>query len=200
MRKLQINEIDGVRGWEALVVFASHAFLSQDNALRKYFDGYFMVLIFFALSGDAVSVSFTREIDPGVSPTVPLKRVLWLSGVAIFCLWLTYLSISWGLVKCAEAGSLSMVPFLRDLIQGNLFDITLEHDVFYSGLIGMYHAPPRFTYFLWIMRAELAGSIVVFAIKSVFPRLRFRPVILGLAILFYFYYDRHITLFIFGIF
>ena len=200
MAKLQIDEIGGIRGWAALIAYIFHALLLHDHPWREYFDGYFMVLIFFALSGDALSVSFTREVNPGVSPTAPLKRVLRLSGVAILCLLLTYLSIDWGLVKSVEAGGLARVGNLQNLIQGNPSDISLENDVFYSGLIGMYHAPPRFIYFLWTMRAEFAGSLVVFAIGSVFPRLRFRPVILGLAMWFYYYYDRHITLFLFGIF
>ena len=198
MRKSQIEEIGGIRGWAALVVFFWHAFVALDNRLWEYFDGPFMVLIFFALSGDALSVSFTRELNPAVSPTIPLMHVLRLTGLAIFCLWLTYLSIHWGLVNSAEAGGLAKEGNSQSLI--NPSDISLELEAFYSGLIETYRLPPRFIYFLRTMRAEFAGSIVVFAIGSVFPRLRFRPVILAFAILFYFHYDRHITLFIFGIF
>lgn len=201
MKKTRIDEIGGIRGWVAVIVFIFHALLlAHDHPLHKSFDGPFMVLLFFALSGDALSVSFTRRMNPAVSPTVPLKRVLRVSGVAVVSLLLTYVAISNSFLKSSEAGIIAKIKNLEILIPSNLPDLSLRLDVFYTGLIKMYQAEPRLNPFLWTMRAEFSGSVVVFAIGSVYPRLRFRPVILGLAMWFYYYYHRHMTLFIFGIF
>lgn len=201
MKKARIYEIGGIRGWVAVIVFIFHAFLlAHDHPLHKAFDGPFMVLLIFALSGDALSVSFTRQMNAAVPPTVPLKRVLRLSGVAVVSLLLTYVAISNSFLKSSEAGMIAKIKTLQILIPSNLPDLSLSSDVFYTGFIKMYQAEPRLNPFLWTIRVEFSGSFLVFAIGSVYPRLRFRPVILGLAIWFYFYYQRHMTLFIFGIF
>jgi len=64
----------------------------------------------------------------------------------------------------------------------------------------MYHGAPKLNPYLWTMAEEFRESVIVFAIGSVYSRLRFYPVVLGLALLFFYYYSRHSALFIFGVF
>lgn len=158
-----------------------------------------MVRIFFALSGDALSVSFTRKVNPGMSATVPLKRVLRLSGMGVITLGLNYLAISYGLVKSVEANRIVNSYWLGVALPDNTSGLSVGSDVFYAGLIGMYRSPPRLNSNLWTMPDEFTGSVAVFAIGSVFTRLRFRPVILILAIWLYYHYHMNTALFIFGI-
>ena len=209
-KKGEIHEIGGIRGWAAFVVFIFHSFSSilsptrpeiftPENYMFSVWDGPLMVSIFFVISGDALSVSFTRRVKPGMSPTVPLKRVLRLSGMAMLTFGLSFIAISNGLVKNAEAGRILNNYWLEGLLPENLSGLSVDLDVFYAGFIGMYDQKPRLNLFLWTMGSELAGSVVVFAIGSVFPRLRFHPVILLLAIWFYYYFNLNIALFIVGI-
>ena len=197
----QIHEIGGIRGWAAFVVFLYHSFsLIRVSPLYTYMDGPIMVLIFFALSGDALSVSFTREHNPGMSPTVPLKRVLRLSGVSAASLLLTYVAISYGFLRNKEAASLLKWPWFATLLPDDPSSLSLGFDVFWTAFLGMYHAVPKLNPYLWTMAEEFRGSLVVFAIGSVYSRLRFIPVVLGLAMLVYYYFSLHSALFIFGVF
>ena len=208
--KGQIEEIGGIRGWASLVVYIFHSFsyivsptepgrFSPDNYLFSVWDGPLMVRIFFALSGDALSVSFTRKLNPGMSATVPLKRVLRLSGMGILTLGLNYLAISCGLVKSVEANRIVNSYWLGVALPDNTSGLSVGTDVFYAGLIGMYRGSPRLNSNLWTMPDEFTGSVAVFAIGSVFSRLRFRPVILILAIWLYYHYHMNTALFMFGI-
>lgn len=187
-KHMQIHEINGIRGWAAFVVFLYHSFsLVRVSPLYTYMDGPIMVLIFFALSGDALSVSFTRENNHGMSPTVPLKRVLRLSGFSTASLLLTFFAISFGLLKNKEVATVLKWPWFATLLPGDPSSLSLGLDVFYEGFMGMYHGAPKLNPYLWTMAEEFRGSVIVFAVGSVYSRLRFYPVVLGLALLFFYY-------------
>ena len=127
-----------------------------------------------------------------MSATVPLKRVLRLSGMGILTLGLNYLAISCGLVKSVEANRIVNSYWLGVALPDNTSGLSVGTDVFYAGLIGMYRSSPRLNSNLWTMPDEFTGSVAVFAIGSVFSRLIS-------AIWLYYQYHMKTSLFIVGI-
>jgi peptidoglycan/LPS O-acetylase OafA/YrhL len=178
----RMPELDGLRGWAALVVLLGHTFqtwLLNPELLRNLghsevsrilysspvmlmVDGTFAVQLFFVISGAALSIPVLAAIKPyrSVANLALFRYPRLVIPIAASCL-LAYLLAAASLYSNAEAGALSKSVWLSSLYQ---FDISntpllkfILFDVFFAYTTTWNAA-------LWTMPIELAGSFAVFAL------------------------------------
>jgi peptidoglycan/LPS O-acetylase OafA/YrhL len=177
----RLMELDGIRGWAALSVVVFHmtwetfgAVLPQlRNPLTGFFlDGGIAVSAFFVLSGEALSAGFfagggelsvyRQAIKRYTRLTIPVIAACTLT-VLLYRADLTYHVAAADLVHRADwLGSfMHTAPGLRESVTYMLFDV-------YTNVPNQHAVIP----FLWTMRFELLGSILVFGVLLGLSRLR----------------------------
>ena len=164
-------EIDGIRGWAALFVALFHFFqetfgvlypVLHEQMFSFVFDAHLMVIIFFVLSGDALSSSFFKTSKNTRTIRIALARYFRLTFLIAVSCGISYVLMKLQLNKNIEAASL---VHREDWLGGFLnFEQSLSgairymfHDVYFNHGVGKSYNP-----FLWTMSIELSGSVLVF--------------------------------------
>jgi peptidoglycan/LPS O-acetylase OafA/YrhL len=175
------SEIDGIRGWAALIVAvfhftheifqADHPFLNNDF-LYFILNGHLMVLIFFILSGDALSSSFFRSRDLKDTARIALMRYFRLTFPIFVSCVITYVLMKLHLVHMKRAGELAhsekwLATFLNFKPSWHAMLKYALADVYFK-----YSTTPSYNSFLWTMSVELLGSAMVFANIAMLSRVR----------------------------
>jgi len=177
----RFGELDGIRGWAALSVVVFHitwetfgVVLPQlRNPLTGFFlDGGIAVSAFFVLSGEALSAGFFAGGGKFAVYRVAVKRYTRLTIPVLAACTLTLLLYKAGLTYHIAAAQLvhrsdwlgafiHAAPGLRDSVKYMLFDV-------YTNVPNQHAVIP----FLWTMRFELQGSILVFGVLLGLSRMR----------------------------
>lgn len=174
-------EIDGIRGWASLIVLFYHAFLEMLRVavpavghplLAPLFSANLAVSVFFVLSGDALSLSFFQSGRPGAIDRLVVRRYFRLTIPILMSCFVTYVLMKAGLdyhVRAAEL--LHRQDWLGNFLQ---FSPSFYEFLKYS-LLKVYttHTPEMaYNPFLWTMSIEMIGSMLVFLLCYLWPRLR----------------------------
>lgn len=173
-------EIDGIRGWAALVVLLFHLVWEVFGVIRPSYrsplihsalDGTLAVYVFFILSGDALSLTFTDPSRSGLNERVVVKRYFRLVGPILFSSLTVYALMKLGLTFNHKASPIAQ--------RADWFGLFLPFkpslgDVFRYSLMGVFTDPTfqkSYNPFLWPMGIELVGSLIVFSVGMVYRRL-----------------------------
>lgn len=175
----RVSVLDGIRGWAALSVAASHIMWGVFGDVEPLFknlvsglllNGLFAVMLFFVLSGEALTASYWRQ--PGSKPIwkLAVKRYPRLVVPVLAACLLVFILTNLELAKNAEAGIVLGNGWLarfptepKSLYQ--LLSFAFFY-VFYRPFIDFSIIP-----FLWTMRTEAIGSVFVVAFLVVQPLL-----------------------------
>ena len=166
----RLREIDGIRGWAAFSVMCCHIvgqFYDILPGLRNtttniLLNGDFDVVVFFVLSGDALSANYWRTRCRGDVVRLAVKRYSRLTIPILASCLLMYVLLQCGLVFTHEAAVVlrstgwlgKVLNWHYDLpatVMFSLVDVYFHHTE--SGSLN----PP-----LWTMSIELMGSLLVF--------------------------------------
>jgi len=184
-KKSRAIEIDGIRGWASLIVVLYHAFdemlgvalpAIRSPLLSPVFAADLAVSIFFVLSGDALSIAFFQSLHYSAIDRLLVRRYFRLTIPILMSCLLTYLIMIFGLdyhKKAAEilhredwlGNFLQFAPSLYGLFKYSLIDVYTSHITKFS-----------YNPFLWTMSIEMVGSMLVFLLCYIWPRLK-RPAI-----------------------
>lgn len=184
--------IDGLRGWASVMVvlshlwgqFAKHVVPAYDHPfLRMISDGHLAVLIFFVLSGVALSLRYVRKPKRVALFRLVAARYVRLVVPILSTTLIVYLLISLHVAGHREAAQLAASEIFlgaRHNMPSSLTDALMFS--FYAVLFD-YHAQTTFNWSLWTMPVEFSGSLLVFGLLFLFsklPRLarRYRVVII----------------------
>ncbi|NWK79445.1 acyltransferase [Aquitalea sp. LB_tupeE] len=203
------KEIDGIRGWAALLVVAFHLFqetlgiifpIFHSAWFNFIFDGHLMVLIFFILSGDALSISFFSTSKPNGTVRILLSRYLRLTFPILISCLLTYLLMTVHLTYNIQAsrivqredwlGSfLNFDPSFINFAKYSLADVYFNH-----------RTENSYNPFLWTMSVEMLGSIIIFLNIFILPHTKYNFKIIITQIIFFWISAPYLSLFIAGFF
>jgi len=178
---IRINEVDGIRGWAALVVLLFHTFGEMlkfavpdvnDSWFAPLLAGDIAVAIFFVLSGDALSSGYFAGGGVKVIDRLLVRRYLRLTIPIFMSCLLSYLIMLGGLDFHLKA---SVILQRQDWLgQFLLFNESIIGFLRYS-LIGVYTSHTRelsYNPFLWTMSIEIVGSMLVFLLCYLWQRLK----------------------------
>lgn len=172
----RLYEIDGIRGWAALVVVLFHVFWEifgvaapglRNPVTGFLIDGRLAVSIFFVLSGEALSSSYFAGRGRQAVARLAIKRYPRLM-LPIFasCLVIFALSQANLIFNTQAAEIVGRADWLGTFLN---FSLTLSGTAKYS-LVSVFTQEPRDAHavnpFLWSMKVELIGSLLVFATLS----------------------------------
>lgn len=178
------RELDGIRGWAAMAVIAQHliynTFSSYVPALEQipYFlrDGSFAVVVFFVLSGDALSARFLRDYDVAGVRKLTLSRYFRLTGMVLLSCLVMYFLLVGGLAPHRQAAAL--------IGNTNWFDSALDFPASLLDTLGYslyrvytefgWHPQDSYNPFLWTMSVELLGSALIFGYMLIYSGLRYK--------------------------
>ncbi|WP_372787056.1 acyltransferase family protein [Phenylobacterium sp.] len=207
---IRFHELDGLRGWAALSVVVFHFYWEtfgvvmpglRNLASAFFLDGSLAVSLFFVLSGEALSAGYFAGKGEAAVVRLAVKRYTRLTiPIAATCLIVLALS-RLQLVHNAEA---ARIVHREDWLGTFLQVPQSAGDYVRYALLGVYgDADPRAAVdpFLWTMRYEMAGSVLVFIVLLAFRRL-WAPwlILLGLALLLTAHPGRaYLACFLFGI-
>jgi peptidoglycan/LPS O-acetylase OafA/YrhL len=203
------SEIDGIRGWAALLVLTFHFFKETFTGLFSelnhpgygiLFDGRLMVFLFFVLSGDALSNSFFKNDSSFNMHRIVIARYFRLTFPILITCFLVFICVKFGLTYHNQAsvivhsenwlGSflnfpMSFMGFLR---------FSLE-EVYMN-----YNGGHSYNPFLWTMSIEILGSIIIFLNCFVLEKIKkqYWLWILISQTFFFFYFGEVLSLFFFG--
>jgi peptidoglycan/LPS O-acetylase OafA/YrhL len=171
--------LDGLRGWAAIMVvfshlrgqFARHVDPFYDHPLlRVISDGHLAVLIFFVLSGVALSLRFAQSRQPVSLVGLIVSRYVRLVIPILVTTLIVHLLISWhfsGSVEAARIGN-SEIFFGPRRDQGSSLANVLSFS-FYSVFFN-YDPSTSFNWSLWTMPVEFKGSLLIFGLLFLFSR------------------------------
>ena len=132
--------------------------------------GHFDVILFFILSGDALSHPFFHGGGATYLQRAALKRYLRLTVPIVVVTAATAIAMATGLTLTGAAGDIVGRPdwlgtFARfNAAGGSALKFAL-YDVYAGG--GAYYMP-----FLWTMPIEMMGSLILFLVMFVYPRVK----------------------------
>jgi peptidoglycan/LPS O-acetylase OafA/YrhL len=169
---VRLHELDGIRGWAALSVVLFHLFwetfgakiLWFRNPLTGFlFDGSLAVSVFFVLSGEALSSSYFAGKGDRAIWNLAIKRYPRLTIPILSTCLIVYFLMSAHLTSNIAAGLIvGRSDWLGSWLQFSpSFTAVLKYSFFnvYKGVAPEQALDP----FLWTMKAELVGSVFVFA-------------------------------------
>jgi peptidoglycan/LPS O-acetylase OafA/YrhL len=201
------HEIDGLRGWAALNVVLFHIFgeclrvkLPELNSswLSVLLDGHYAVLIFFIISGDALSQPFLQTGRREKIDLLAIRRYVRLTIPIVTTCLIVYFLIYFRLDFHEEA---SVVLGREDWLGRFLnFDSTPAALAKYS-LWGVFsnHTPSNsYNPFLWTMGVELTGSYIVFFLCYSWHKFKNPVWVLAIVGTFFFCMASNFFLFVFG--
>jgi peptidoglycan/LPS O-acetylase OafA/YrhL len=171
-RVTRAAELDGLRGWAALVVVCFHMFwetfgivnpVYRSEIAAVFLQGPLAVAIFFVLSGEALSIPFFFKGKDAVF-SLSVKRYPRLTVPIVFNSIVIWLVVKLGLNFNGAAGTSVQRPeWLGSWIPG---DLTIGQVLRFS-LLDVFRNRGQSNSldpFLWTMHTELVGSVVVFAL------------------------------------
>lgn len=186
----RLSEIDGLRGWAALIVvlfhFIEEMFSHVEPSLKtpllaSILDGRLPVMIFFILSGDALSSAYFNKRDVSTVDRLLVKRYLRLTIPIFLSCLLVFILMRAGFVYHVEAARiLHREEWLGQFLQ---IDTSVGRLIKYS-FIDVYtaHALGKsFNPMLWTMSAEIVGSMMIFLTCYAWQRMR-HPVVTVVAV------------------
>lgn len=179
--RIRLKEVDGIRGWAALIVLLFHVF----GEMLKYavpavnnawfvplLAGDIAVLIFFVLSGDALSSAFFAGGGNKVIDRLLVRRYLRLTIPILMSCFITYLVMVAGLDFHMQASQVLHRPdWLGQFLQ---FKASIVGLLRYS-FIRVYVSHTRelsYNPVLWTMSIEMIGSMLVFLLCYLWERLK----------------------------
>jgi peptidoglycan/LPS O-acetylase OafA/YrhL len=176
----RFHELDGLRGWAALSVVAFHLYWEtfgvaapgfRNLATAFFLDARLAVSLFFVLSGEALSAAYFAGKGEAAVIRLGIKRYTRLTiPIAATCL-IVFALDRLHLVRNFEAARIVG----REDWLGGFLQVPLSAGGYVRyALWGVYgEVDPRAAVdpFLWTMRYELAGSVLVFGVLLVFRRL-----------------------------
>ncbi len=167
-------EIDGLRGWACVSVMFSHLFfgvfikadppyIAPDWRLlmEPFLGGTLAVAVFFTLSGDVLSDAYWSH--PSYSELVrhTVKRYVRLTIPVLAASLIVFVLIKTGLTFNHEAAPMLHVDdWLGSFLRG---DFNIVDVLWFSGITVYFGGPTERALlpFLWIMRIEMLGSLLV---------------------------------------
>jgi len=165
----RLTVLDGLRGWAALCVSASHIFwgvfgdvvpLFKNLATGVFLNGLFSVMLFFIISGEALTSAYWAKPERRAIWKLAVKRYPRLAVPVFVACLIVALLIAAGLAYNRQAGELIGNSWLREfptepktVVQTVSFALFY---VFYKPFIEFSIIP-----FLWTMRTEAIGSVIV---------------------------------------
>ena len=201
------RELDGIRGWAAISVLLFHFFVETFGVLfpfvrtgvfRFISDGYLAVLIFFILSGDALSSSFFQTKSTASTVRLVLARYFRL----VFPIFISCISV-YILMKLHWTFNKEAAPIVQREDWLGAF-ITFPADFYecikYSFFEVFFQNITEFSYnpFFWTMSIEILGSLIVFINIFIFSTIRKPIIVLAAQLLFFIWMDSWYSLFIVG--
>lgn len=169
----RLDFLDGLRGWASLMVVLSHLWgqfarhtvdIYSSTAMRLVSDGHFAVLIFFVLSGTALSLRFVRQPGPFAPGWLVAARYVRLVVpiAATTLIIFTLMKLQW--YGSAEAATAAASPIFLGPRQG--MPTTFADALQFSATDALFHYDPlrSFNSSLWTMPVEFLGSILVYAL------------------------------------
>ncbi|MEC5161185.1 peptidoglycan/LPS O-acetylase OafA/YrhL [Janthinobacterium sp. CG_23.3] len=171
--------LDGLRGWAAVMVVLSHLWgqfarhlapFYDQPLLRLVSDGHLAVLIFFVLSGVALSLRFVRRPQRVSLVGLVAARYVRLMVPVLATTLLVYLLIALRLAGSADAARAGNSAIFLGARHGQ--DTTLADALafsFYSVFFD-YDEGSTFNWSLWTMHIELLGSLLIFTLLFLFSR------------------------------
>ena len=179
--RVRLDEIDGIRGWAAFVVLLFHvigemlkyAVPAVNNAwFAPLLAGDIAVLVFFVLSGDALSSAFFAGGGNKVIDRLLVRRYLRLTIPIVMSCAITYLIMVLGFDFHIQAAKVLQRPdWLAQFLQ---FKASIVGLLRYS-LLGVYVSHTRelsYSPFLWTMSIEMIGSMLVFLLCYLWKTLK----------------------------
>lgn len=175
----RLEFLDGVRGWGALIVFLYHLverFLAHaDERLvptwsNFLFDGPFAVLVFFVVSGFALSYANLGS-GPKDLQSAATARYFRLAIPVLVTTFAGYLMLKAGIIVNLEVSRLTGIS--PDWL-GRFFDFEpsfysfLKFSIF--NVFFSYYPDLSYNTNLWTISVEFIGSLVVYAYLAVFRR------------------------------
>lgn len=175
------RELDGLRGWAALMVVLYHLIVESLGTLfplfksapfRAVMDGDLAVSIFFVVSGGALAMPYLRSGRfQDVVPNI-LHRYFRLTIPILMSCLLVWMLMKLHLVQHTRAASwlhredwlgswLQFDPHLLRMLKFALLDV-------YGSVDGRFSYNP----FLWTMSYEMFGSLVIFCLCASHPYIR----------------------------
>jgi peptidoglycan/LPS O-acetylase OafA/YrhL len=190
---VRLHEIDGLRGWAALSVVAFHIFWEtfgivqpgiRNPVLGFFLDGSLAVSVFFVLSGEALSSAFFAGKGDRALAKLAVKRYPRLTIPILATSVLTFVLLKAGAVNNHAASTL---VHREDWLGSFLLQVpvsaayTLKFALFrvYTDV----RVPWSMSPFLWTMRIEMLGSLLVFAVLPLFRFLKYPLIALALGAL-----------------
>ena len=135
------------------------------------FAGHFDVVLFFILSGDALSYPFFHGGDVRYLGRAALKRYPRLTVPIVAVTAVTALAMAGGLVTAAEAGAAVGRPdWLGTFADFRASGATAIRFAFHAVYAG--HPPRNYLPFLWTMPVELVGSFILLPALYLSARIR----------------------------
>lgn len=179
--RVRLDEIDGIRGWAAFVVLLFHIFGEMlkyavpavNNAwFAPLLAGDIAVLVFFVLSGDALSSAFFAGGGNKVIDRLLVRRYLRLTIPIVMSCAITYLIMVLGFDFHIQAAKVLQRPdWLAQFLQ---FKASIVGLLRYS-MLGVYVSHTRelsYSPFLWTMSIEMIGSMLVFLLCYLWKTLK----------------------------
>ena len=173
-------EIDAIRGWAALSVVCFHVFWEIFGVavpwLRNPYTawllaGHFDVIVFFILSGDALSFPFFHGGSATYLQRAAIKRYLRLTVPIVVVTAVTAVAMAARLTPTGAASEIvDRTDWLGAFAQFNASGSSAVRFATFYVYVGGYRA--NYLPFLWTMPVELGGSYVLLFTLFVFPRIR----------------------------
>ena len=173
-------EIDGVRGWAALSVVCFHVFWEMFGVAVPWFRnpftsfllaGHFDVVLFFVLSGDALSFPFFHGGGVRYLQRAAFKRYVRLTVPIVVVTASTAMLMAAGLAPTVAASEIvDRTDWLGGFARFNSSGASAVRFAFFYVYAGGYRA--NYLPFLWTMPIELLGSLVLILVLFVYPRIR----------------------------
>jgi peptidoglycan/LPS O-acetylase OafA/YrhL len=167
---VRLHEIDGLRGWAALVVVCFHFFWETFGVVipsihnpwtTVFLDGRLAVSVFFVLSGSALSSSYFAGKGRRAVIQLLVKRYPRLTIPILVTALIVAGLVACGLTANAEAARIVH----RDWLGGFLRDPISLSDVLKYSLAAVYlHPASHIIPMLWTMTIEMSGSLLVFGL------------------------------------
>lgn len=190
-REMRAPEIDAIRGWAALSVVCFHVFWETFGVvvpwLRNPYTaallaGRFDVVLFFILSGDALSFPFFHGGGTPYLQRAALKRYPRLTLPIVVVTAATALAMASGATATVAAGEIvGRSDWLGSFARFNASGASAVRFAFCFVYRGGYRTD--YLPFLWTMPIELLGSYMLLLVLFVFRRVRGAPwLVAGLAV------------------
>jgi peptidoglycan/LPS O-acetylase OafA/YrhL len=177
----RLDFLDGLRGWAALVVVFSHLWGQFARHVTPFYDtpamrllscGHVAVVVFFVLSGAALSLQFVRALQPVPILTAIAARyvrlVLPITGTTL----IVWVLLTAGLAGSDEAGRLGHSEIFLGARYGLQTTFTDALAFSLRDVLLHYRNWETFNWSLWTMPVEFMGSVMIYVLLAAFARLR----------------------------